>query len=165
MSGNRLLKQYHINKNTFLLKGNIVNKKLTTTIVYEKDAIFEVDRKLNSVISTACKNINSTITNAKHISREIFHESRKKLPLVVGNDFGQPLILFPLFSPRCKDNTWVLYNAVTNIVNHKTHITVTFQHQYEIDLDVSIQIFNNRYVDASILQRYILKNWNAVRPY
>ena len=157
----RIVDQYPISLSTFVIKGQIIDNKLHS-IVFDKDGFVCVKAKPNILIARSLKKINSSFAHARDVAKSILGDNMKKLPIVVSNHFGQPIVLFPLFSPNSKDNIWVVYNSVTNIVNQKTHLDITFKHQYEIDIPVSNQVFNNQYVRASRLFQSIYPHWRTL---
>lgn len=154
----RKIKHYAISTSTFVIQGQMIDDKLYS-LVYDKDGFTLVKAKPNVLIAQALKKINSSFPHARDISKEILGEHCKKLPIVVGNNFGQPIIIFPLFSPGSKDNCWIIYNSITKIGGNKDFIQVEFKHRYDWTSEVSRQTFNNQYVNATNLYKAISQRW------
>lgn len=155
----RIIKQYVISNSTFVIQGKMMDGKLHS-LVYDKDGYSLVNVKPNTLIGQALKKINSSFAHARDISRDVLGEHAKKLPIVVGNNFGQPIITFPLFSPGSKDNCWVIYNPITKIGSDKGLVHVEFKHEYDWTSSVSRQTFNNQYVNATNLFKAISQRWH-----
>lgn len=143
-----------------MMQGKTVDDKLYA-FVFDKDGCSLVNVKPNILIGRSLKKINSSLAHARDISKEVLGDGCKKLPLVVANSYGQPVVLFPLFSPGSKDNCWVTYNAITNIGGKKDAIRVEFNHQHEWIFNVSRQTFNNQYVNAANLYKAISQRWRS----
>lgn len=159
MKQTKLIKHYAISESTFVIQGRIINGKLCT-VVYDRNGYSVINVKPNILIGRSLRNINSTLAHARDVSKTILGDRCKKLPLVIGNHFGQPIILFPLFSPKSKDNIWIVYNSITRIGGDKNSILIEFKHQHEWTSNTSRQIFNNQYVNATNLYKAVLKRWN-----
>lgn len=160
MNNVRILKQYVFSNSTFVLQSKMFDEKLHS-LVLDKDERLLVPIKPNVIIGRSLKRINSSFPHARDISKEVLGDTSKKLPLVIGNHFGQPLVIFPLFSPDSKDNCWVFYNAITKIGGVRDSVQVEFKHQYEWTANVSRQVFNNQYVNATNLYKAISQRWSS----
>ncbi|WP_431029205.1 competence protein ComK [Lysinibacillus sp. LZ02] len=155
---------YTINRDTYLLQS-IRHGQKNHTLVYEKRGIFHVPKKSLKLVDNACKSMGSSYRTATERAKQLLADNKHKLPIVIGVDSGyQPYIMFPLYSPRSEHNIWIAYNAVTNIMNHKTHVTVTFKDKIDINLPVLISSFNNQYVTAAMLFKAVYKDWHRFNP-
>lgn len=154
-----VLKNYRVTSSTYLLQSKPLGKRVFTT-VYEKNNVYTVTKKPLKLIQEACVFMGSSYKAAIEHSKLILLDSRHKLPVVVANEFQQPITMFPLFSPKSKQNIWVSFNNITNIVNKKHSVLVTFKDEFEFELPVTISSLNNQYVASAILYRAIHKKWN-----
>lgn len=159
----RFVSDYNITSNTYLLESKKDGKKIHT-IVYEKSGAIEVSKRPLRLIHIACENMGSNYRASINRSKQFLNENKHKFPLVVATDYGHPQIMFPLMSPKSHNNIWLSFNAITNIVNNKTHVTVTFKDSLEVDLFIHISSLNNQYVTSAMLYKAVLKHWNRFMP-
>ena len=155
-----IFKHYPLSYSTYVIQSKMIGDKLHA-YVFDKDGYKYVKVKPNVLIARALKKINSSFSHARDISKSILGEQLKKLPLIVSNHYGQPLIMFPLFSPGSDDNIWVTYNTITHISGQKNLVIVEFNHQSVIELNVSRQSFNNQYVHAANLFKGSSSQWRS----
>ena len=158
------INEYAITSDTYMLQSFRHGQK-NHTIVYEKKGVFHVPKKSLKLVDTACKDMGSSYRTATERTKQYLAGNKHKLPVVVGVDtVRQPYIMFPLFSPKSEHNAWIAYNAITSIVNHKTHVTITFREAVEVELPILISSFNNQYVTSSMLFKAVHKHWNRFNP-
>lgn len=158
------INDYTITSDTYMLQSFRHGQK-SHTIVYEKRGTFHVPTRSLKLVDTACKDMGSSYRTATERTKQFLTGNKHKLPVVVGVDVNrQPYIMFPLFSPKSEHNAWIAYNSISSIVNHKTHVTITFRDSLEVELPVLISSFNNQYVTSSMLFKAVHKHWNRFTP-
>lgn len=158
MSTNTLLSDYSIIKDTYLIQGIIQNGQ-HVSLILDKDGFKVVDAKPNILIGRSLKKMNSSLSHTYEISKQQLSTGKKKLPIIVSHFFGKPLVFFPLFSPRCKDNIWVNYNAIYDIIESNQQLTVTFLNGKKVELPIMPQAFYGQLGSAFTLHNKISLQW------
>ena len=163
--------QLIINQQTLFLESKPVGKK-THTLIYSYNEIernnstmvinkkVEVPKSPIRVIDHNLQNmVSSYESSLKSSQKHLEKLQRHKLPLVVGNYRGTPLVLFPIFSPDSKQNIWVHYNNVLNIeiYNHRT--TVIFKNEQQLDLPIQKNTLVQQMASSGVLYNIIHREW------
>lgn len=171
MDSKSLVNQLIINKYTLFLESKPVGKKVHTAIhsysdgternknlfVRKKVDVLKspvriIDHNLQNMISSYETSLRSS---QKHLERLQKH----KLPIVVGNYQGVPLVLFPIYSPESKQNIWILYNNVLTIEVHTNNTAVIFVNEQRLDLPIQQKTLVQQMTSSGILFNMVKKDW------
>jgi competence protein ComK len=153
------IKNYIVTKHTFLLESKQHGKKLHT-IIHDQRGTFEVAMSPLRVIKNSCKAYGSNYRFSQENSKELLTRLQKhKLPIVVGSDFGKPLILFPIFSPSAKHNMWIVYNNVISMSTHSVNVAVILKNSEEYDLPINKNTLVQQIASSGILHNLVQKQW------
>ena len=160
MDSNSNTRNYLISKHTFLLESKANGKNLMT-VVHDKRGKYEIPISPLRLIKKSCalygRNYNSSLEESKELLNLI---QRKKLPLVVGNDFGKPLIVFPLFSPSSKHNIWIVYNNVLSLSTLEDEVGVIFQNMDKVLLPVKKNTLIQQMASSLVLYTLTTRQWD-----
>lgn len=152
------LSHYIISKHTYFLESKEVGKKMHT-IVCDERGKFEVPYSPLKIVKNSCKANGSHYDICLGQSKDLLRDTqRHKLPIVVGSDFGKPLILFPLFSPESKANIWIVYNNVLKY-NSFDNISIVFRNNHKVDLPIQKITILQQLSSSRALETLITKMW------
>ena len=158
------LRHYIISKHTFILESK-TNGKQQHTIVHDHRGTFEVPTSSLQIVKNSCKAHGSHYDYSLAQSKKLlYHTQRHKLPIVVGSDYGKPLILFPLFSPDAKQNMWILFN---NVLQCRTFdkISIVLTNNQIVDLPIQENTLLRQISSSLILEKLITNNWRDNQLY
>ena len=126
------------------------------TLILDKYGQATVPFQPLRIIRHTCSLHGTTYEAAKHHAKEFFGHNRHKMPIMVAYNFGEPCVLFPLFSPKSKQNIWVAVNAIINIEPQNESTLVTFLDGSDRLFPVHLNSFNQQYVRAVIYAKNII---------
>ncbi|WP_339175284.1 competence protein ComK [Solibacillus sp. FSL R5-0691] len=152
---------YIISNSTFCLQSYQQRDKIHTAIL-DKYGQSTSPYKPLKIIRDTCRLHGSSYDASKYQARRFFGENKHKLPIMVAYDFGDPCILFPLFSPFSPQNVWLSLNPIINISEDGDKTLVTFVDNTEVSLDINMKSFNQQYVRAAMYYKYLLLQRNAI---
>lgn len=146
---------YIVSNSTFLLRSH-PNQAKVHTIISDKYGKSLYPNKPLKLIRETCRLHGSSYEASKYQAKEFFGDSKHKLPIMVAYDFGEPCVLFPLFSPNSSQNIWVSLHAVINIVPHNNETIVTFIDGTEERLPTHYKSFNYQYIRAMLFHKHLV---------
>lgn len=153
------MRNYVISKHTYILESKLNGENLHT-IVHDHRGKFEVPITSLQIVKKSCEAYGSEYNASLKQSRKLLEKFQKhKLPLVVGNDFGNPLILFPIFSPSAKHNMWILYNNVISISTSDSNVSVIMKNSQEVNLPINKPTLIQQIASSGILHKLIEQKW------
>lgn len=150
---------YIISNSTYLLETVTTNNRIHTTI-YDKHGISKIDQKPIKIVRTTCRLHGTSLEAATETAKHFFGSNRHKLPIVVSVEYGNPCILFPLFSPHSAANIWINLNSIINIHEEEDGTRITFTNMTEKILPIQCKSFNQQYVRAMMYYKHILRSRN-----
>ncbi|MGN7478805.1 competence protein ComK [Solibacillus silvestris] len=151
---------YIISNSTFCLSSYEHRDKIYTLIL-DKYGKATSPYKPLKLIRDTCRLHGSSYDASKYQARRFFGNSKHKLPIMVAYDFGDPCILFPLFSPHSSQNIWIALNSIINISENGDKTIVTFIDGTELCLAIHMKSFNQQYVRAAMFYKHLLLQRNA----
>ena len=159
-SNSELVPKYIISNSTYCLISQPYRNKIYT-LALDKYGQFTVPFPPLRVLRHTCSLHGTTYEAAKHHAKSFFGRGRHKMPIMVAYNFGDPCVLFPLFSPQSKQNIWITLNAVVNIEEQNESTLVTFINGTQRVLPVHLKSFNQQYVRAAIYYKNIIIQRNG----
>mgnify|MGYP003397797561 FL=1 len=147
--------KYIITNSTYCLISRAFRNHVHTLIL-DKHGQVTVSFQPLRVIRHTCSLHGTTYEAAKHHAKNFFGHTRHKMPIMVAYNFGEPCVMFPLFSPQSKQNIWVAVNAIINIEERNESTVVTFLDGSEQVFPVHLKSFNQQYVRAVIYTKNIV---------
>ena len=150
---------YVITNSTFMLKS-FAHRNRIQTLISDKHGKVTFANKPLKIIRSTCRLHGSSFEASKYQAKQFFGKNKNKLPIMVAYDFGDPCILFPLFSPLSPQNIWISLHAIANIKAKDSETIVTFIDGSEEILPLHIKSFNHQYVRASMYYKHILLTRN-----
>ena len=151
---------YVITNSTYCLKSHPHRGKIHTIISDKHGKVVYANRPLKLVRHT-CRLHGSSYEAAKYHAAQFYGKNKHKLPIMAAYDFGDPCILFPLYSPHSQQNIWISLHAISNIVEHENETIVTFLNGSVERLPVHMKTFNHQYVRAAMYYKYIISKRNS----
>lgn len=152
---------YIISNSTFCLTSYQQRDKIHTAILDKYGKITSPYKPLRLIRNT-CRLHGSSYDASKYQARRFFGDNKHKLPIMVAYDFGDPCILFPLYSPYSHQNIWISLNPIINISESGDKTVVTFIDGTEVCLAINMKSFNQQYVRAAMYYKYLLLQRNAI---
>lgn len=152
---------YIISNSTFCLTSYQHRDKIHTAILDKYGKTTSPYKPLRLIRNT-CRLHGSSYDASKYQARRFFGDNKHKLPIMVAYDFGDPCILFPLYSPYSHQNIWISLNSIINISESGDKTLVTFMDGTEISLAINMKSFNQQYVRAAMYYKYLLLQRNAI---
>ena len=151
---------YIISNSTFCLSSYQYRDKIHT-IILDKYGKVTAPYKPLKLVRNTCRLHGSSYEASKYQARRFFGENKHKLPVMVAYDFGEPCILFPLFSPYSPQNIWIALNSIINISEAGDKTRVTFLDGTEIHFAIHMKSFNQQYVRAAMFYKHLILNRHA----
>lgn len=150
---------YIIGKHTYLLESKHNGEKIHT-IVYDRRGIYEVAKSPLNLVKKNCNLFGSSYEASLQQSKYVLGKTQThKLPVVVGYDFGKPLILYPLFSPQSKQNTWIMFNNVTEFNFQSMQPSIVLGNQFEYPLPVHKSTITSQTTASFALYKKVETLW------
>lgn len=132
-----------VNENTYI----IIKKGEKTEIVDNKQVI-NIDISFNKYINEICNYYGSSFRGRKEATQYLTG-FKSKVPIILSE--SKKIAIFPLFSMRCDNNIWIVYNNVLSFKQVRQYVEVTFRNDEKIILLVSYNVFKNQYLKTSHL--------------
>ena len=151
---------YIISNSTFCLSSYEYRDKIHTVILDKYGKVSSPYKPLKLIRNT-CRLHGSSYEASKYQARRFFGENKHKLPVMVAYDFGEPCILFPLFSPYSPQNIWIALNSIINISEAGDKTRVTFLNGTEVHFAIHMKSFNQQYVRAAMFYKHLLLQRHA----
>lgn len=126
---------YYISFDTFLIQPIVSENKIGSLII-ERNQELTSARKPFHLVSRSCFYYGNSFKNTTNNSKLLLSKSHK-LPVVIVQDFGNPLVLLPTMSPFSEHNVWIALHAIENIYATDMGCIVHLTNQHKIKLDVS----------------------------
>ena len=146
---------YIISNATFCLTSYQHRDKVYSLILDKFGETTSPAKPLNLIRNT-CRLHGSSYDASIYQAKQFFGDSKHKLPVMVAYDFGDPCILFPLYSPYSTQNIWIALNPIINIRQHSDQTILTFIDETELCLNVHMKSFNQQYVRAAMFYKHLL---------
>ncbi len=153
------ISSYIVTNSTFYLKSYEHRNKIYT-LISDKHSKMTYANKPLKIIRSTCRLHGSSFEASKYQAKQFFGKSKHKLPIMVAYDFGDPCILFPLFSPHSPQNIWISLHAIANITGNGSETILTFIDGSEESFPLHIKSFNHQYVRASMYYKYLILKRN-----
>lgn len=141
---------YEINSDTLA----IISKDNSTSIVYENDNTFIVNRNIIDIINDSCKYYGSTFEGRKIGASEILNIYYKTPILIEESSY---LIFFPTSSTRYKNCAWISLNNINKYEKNIRGSLIKFNNGRKIIIPISFNILKNQILRSSRLA-YLLKS-------
>ncbi|MEK4424151.1 competence protein ComK [Solibacillus sp. FSL K6-1523] len=151
---------YIASNSTYFLKS-ISHREKTYTLVSDKHGKVIYPNKPLKIIRSTCRLHGSSYQASQYQAKQFFGKSKHKLPIMIAYDFGDPCVLFPLFSPNSLQNIWISFQSIINIVEHNDETIVTFLDGSEERLPLHCKSFNHQYVRASMFYKHLILKRNS----
>lgn len=151
---------YIVTNSTFCLRSYEHRGKIHTLIA-DKHGTVTYNNKPLKIIRSTCRLHGSSYEASKYQAKQFFGKNKHKLPIMVAYDFGDPCILFPLFSPYSSQNIWISLHAIANITAKGTETVVIFIDGSEESFPIHMKSFNHQYVRATMYYKDLILKRNA----
>ena len=146
---------YIIGKHTYLLESKMKDSKLHT-IIHDRRGVYEIPKPPLTIINKSCTLFGSSYEATLKLSKKMLGKTQShKLPIVVGYDYGKPLILYPLFSPKAHKNAWVMFNNVTGFNFQQQQPSITLGHRIDYPLPVQKTTITNQTTTSFALYKNV----------
>lgn len=146
---------YIISNSTFCITSYQHRNKVHSLIL-DKFGRTTSPAKPLKLIRNTCRLHGSSYDASIYQAKQFFGDNKHKLPIMVAYDFGDPCILFPLFSPYSAQNIWIALHPIINIREHNDKTILTFIDETELTLNIHTKTFNQQYVRAAMYYKYLL---------
>lgn len=141
---------YEINRNTIaLIPINEVETK-----VYEKNKTFIVTENTMKIITNSCLSFGSTYLGRHNGTKKLIGISHKA-PIII--EETRNIIYFPTTSPRLKNCCWISLNYIKEYKEFNDRTLITFENDSKVEIDISINSFDNQYLRATKLEYALRK--------
>lgn len=156
------ISSYIISSSTYLLESATpVAGNRIQTIIYDKHGVSTIDQKPLKLVRNTCRLHGTSLEAATETAKLFFGSNRHKLPIAVSIEYGNPCIIFPLFSPHSSANIWINLNSIVNIQEEGDETRLTFTNMVEKTLPIQCKSFNQQYVRAMMYYKHILRSRNT----
>ncbi|MCH7320668.1 competence protein ComK [Solibacillus sp. MA9] len=155
------ISKYYITNSTYCLISQ-PNSDKVFTVILDKHGKTTMSFPPLRVIRHTCTLNGSTFEATTQQAREFLGHNRHKVPIMVAYNFGDPCVVFPLFSPHSKQNIWVTVNAIINIEEMNESTLVTFVDGTEQIFPVHLKSFNQQYVRAVLYYKNLILQRKAL---
>ena len=152
--------QYVISYKTLVLEPFSYENRLGTR-VFEGNQIFTVPSKPLHNVYKSCRHYGTSYKSALNNSRAFLH-NRQKLPIVIAYDNGMPLLAIPMMSPKCDQNTWILYHAIVNYEATENGCLVHLKYNKSIELIVSLATVQRQISLATVLHSECINRFQRI---
>lgn len=154
------ISNYIASNSTFCLISHPHRSKVHTIISDKHGKVIYPNKPLK-IIRNTCRLHGSSYEASNYNAKLFFGKSKHKLPIMVAYDFGDPCILFPLFSPHSSQNIWISLHAIVNINELGNETIVTFIDGSEERLPIHMKSFNHQYVRAAMYYKHLITKRNS----
>ena len=147
---------YEINKETVAL----IPKDENTTIVYEVDNSFVINKPALKIVEESCEYFGSSL-EGRQIGTSNLVGFTHKVPVIIEESFN--LIFFPTASPKNEECTWLAYEHIFKPDSFKDKTILELKNGKKIIVNVSTPIIHNQLyrcsrLKESLMMRKINKN-------
>ena len=139
---------YEINKNTLALIP--INKEKTKII--EKEKSYIIDSNIMKIINNSCTSFGSSYKGRFDSTKKLIGVSYKA-PIIIEESNG--IIYFPTTSPKQDNCCWLSLNHIKNYYKENNYIYIVFDTEFSMKLELSLNSFNNQYLNALKLYNLI----------
>lgn len=136
---------YEINKDTVAL----VPKDENTTIVYELDNSFVINKPTLKIVEESCEYFGSSL-EGRQIGTSSLVGFTHKVPVIVEETFD--LIFFPTLSPKNDNCAWLSYDHIFKPDRFKDKTIIELKNGRKIIINVSTPIIHNQLYRCSRLK-------------
>lgn len=120
-----------------------------TSMVYEEEEEYVVNKNSNKIIENNCKFYGSSY-RGRCEGTKYLTGIKSKFPIIV--EESRDLIFFPTTSVRNKENCWIALNKVKNYSKSVMGSDIIFKNNKKIPLDISLYSLENQYYRATMLK-------------
>ena len=136
---------YEINKDTVAL----VPKDESTTIVYEVDNSFVINKPTLKIVEESCEYFGSSL-EGRQIGTSKLVGFTHKVPIIIEESFD--LIFFPTLSPKNEECVWLSYEHIFKPDCFKDKTILELKNGKKILVDVSTPVIHNQLYRCSRLK-------------
>lgn len=152
-----MLEEYEINEDT----QAIIPIDSTTSVVYEQDTEYIVNKPSNKIINYNCNYYGSSYLGRCEGTKKLTG-IKTKYPIII--EESRQIIFFPTSSTRNQQTQWIALNKIKTIEKKNDHSTIIFDNEKKVNFDISYYSLNNQYIRANLLQsklyeRILKKNY------
>ena len=139
---------YEINQDTVAL----VPKDEKTTIVYEVDNSFVINKPTLKIVEASCEYFGSSL-EGRQIGTSRLVGFTHKVPVIIAETFD--LIFFPTQSPKNNDCAWLSYDHIFKPDKFKDKTILELKNGKKIIVNVSTPIIHNQLYRCSRLKEIL----------
>lgn len=139
------MKEYEINDGTLAL----ISKDEETTIVYEDDKIYQVNKNANEIMEDSCSYFGSSLAGRQQGTSNLIGVTHKS-PVIV--EESREIIFFPTCSPRLEKCSWVSLNNIEKYYTDGKKVIIEFKNGKKLKLNLSYGIIDNQILRATRLE-------------
>ena len=136
---------YEINRDTV----ELIPKDENTTIVYEVDNSFVINKPTLQIVEESCEYFGSSL-EGRQIGTSSLVGFTHKVPVIIEESFD--LIFFPTQSPRNEDCAWLSYEHIFKPDPFKDKTILELKNGKKIIVDVSTPVIHNQLYRCSRLK-------------
>ena len=140
---------YEINKDTVAL----IPKDENTTIVYEVDNSFVINKPTLKIVEESCEYFGSSL-EGRQIGTSSLVGFTHKVPVIIEESFD--IIFFPTLSPKNDNCAWLSYEHVFKPDKFKDKTIIELKNGKKIIINVSTPIIHNQLYRCSRLKETLL---------
>lgn len=145
------MKNYEITSKTLALIP--VNKDKTKVI--EKNKVLYYDINVMKIIDDSCNSFGSSYKGRYEGTKNLIGVSYKA-PIII--EESNNIIYFPTTSPSHKNCCWISLKNIKNYKKNNNNISILFDNNYSLEINISLSSFNNQYLNAMRLESILNKN-------
>lgn len=135
--GDDNIKTYYINNETLVI---IPISSKTTRIIEKNQEIIDNNSSMK-IIDYNCK-INGSSYIGRYESAKLLLEKKSKLPIII--EEKNDIIYIPTNSIRNDECCWISYNNIVNYYKNDKKVTIVFENNKKVDLNISYNIFEKQ---------------------
>ena len=143
---------YEINKFTMAL----IPCDSKRTKVYETNDTFIISNPIMKIIEESCKSFGSSYLGRHEGTKKLTGISHKS-PIIIEETNG--IIFFPTTSPRLDTCCWISLKYIKKYYSSNNKTIVIFENNKHIELNISINSFDNQYLRATKLEYELRKKF------
>ena len=136
---------YEINRDTVAL----IPKDKNTTIVYEVDNSFVINKPTLKIVEESCEYFGSSL-EGRQIGTSSLVGFTHKVPVIIEESFD--LIFFPTQSPKNDECAWLSYEHIFKPDTFKDKTIIELKNGKKIIVDVSTPVIHNQLYRCSRLK-------------
>lgn len=136
---------YEINRDTVAL----IPKDQNTTIVYEVDNSFVINKPTLKIVEESCEYFGSSL-EGRQIGTSSLVGFTHKVPVIIEESFD--LIFFPTQSPKNDECAWLSYEHIFKPDTFKDKTIIELKNGKKIIVDVSTPVIHNQLYRCSRLK-------------